>query len=144
MVLRLHSISHWLWCRGVPLIPRVLYGVIRIVFAVSLPPSVRIGRDVVLGYSGLGTVVHARCVIGDRVIVGSGVTIGGRSGLYDVPIIEDDVDIGTGAKILGPIRVGRGAVIGANAVVIRDVPPFAIVAGIPAKVLRINDPSAPQ
>jgi len=144
MVLSLHALSYWLWRRRVPLLPRLIYGAMRIVFAVSLPASVRIGQGVVLGYSGLGTVIHARCVLGDRVVVGSGVTIGGRSGHLDVPIIEDDVDIGTGAKILGPIRVGRGAVIGANAVVIHDVPPFAVVAGVPAKVLRIQDPGAPR
>jgi len=94
----------------------------------------------VLGYSGLGTVLHARAVIGARVVIGSCVTVGGRSGHFDVPVIEDDVEIGSGAKILGPIRVGRGAIIGANAVVIRDVPAHAVVAGIPAKVLRIRDP----
>jgi serine O-acetyltransferase len=140
MVLFIHSIAHQLWRWHVPLLPRVVYGVIRVVFSVSLPPSVRIGKGVVLGYSGLGTVVHARAVIGARVVVGSGVTIGGRSGHYDVPVIDDDVDIGTGAKILGPIRIGRNAIIGANAVVIHDVPPHAVVAGVPAKVLRIREP----
>ena len=57
--------------------------------------------------------------------------IGGRSEIYEVPVIEDDVQIGAGAKVLGPIRVGRGAVIGANAVVLHDVPPGAVVVGIP-------------
>jgi len=140
MLVRIHAVSHWLWRLHVPLLPRVIYGLMRIAFAVSLPPSVRLGRGVLLGYSGLGIVIHARAVIGDRVVIGSGVTIGGRSGLHDVPIIEDDVDIGTGAKVLGPIRVGRGAVIGANAVVIHDVPPHAVVAGVPARVLRVVEP----
>ena len=64
--------------------------------------------------------------------------IGGRSHIYEVPVIEDLVEIGVGAKVLGPIRVGRGAVIGANAVVLHDVPPGAVVVGIPARVLRIE------
>ena len=64
-------------------------------------------------------------------MIGPQVTIGGRSDLWDVPIIEDDVYIGTGAKVLGPITVGRGATIGANAVVIHDVPAGASVAGVP-------------
>jgi serine O-acetyltransferase len=68
-------------------------------------------------------------------MIGTQVTIGGRSGLWDVPVIEDYVYIGTGAKVLGPIRVGRGATIGANAVVIHEVPPGAAVAGVPARIV---------
>ncbi len=71
-------------------------------------------------------------------MIGPGVVIGGRSEIYEVPVIEDDVQIGVGAKVLGPIRVGRGAVVGANAVVLHDVPPGAVVVGIPARVLRID------
>jgi serine O-acetyltransferase len=138
MVLRIHALAHWLWALGVPLLPRLLYGINRLAFAVVLPPSVKVGQGVVLGYSGLGTVIHARAVIGDRVVIGSGVTIGGRSGLHDVPVIASDVDIGTGAKVLGPIRIGRGAIVGANAVVVHDVPDFAVVAGVPARVLRLR------
>jgi serine O-acetyltransferase len=128
--------AYWLWLHHVPVLPRIIYGLMRVVFSVSVPPSVKIGKGVVLGYSGLGTVIHARAVIGDRVTIGSCVTIGGRSGHHEVPIIEDDVDIGSGAKVLGPIRVGAGAVIGANAVVIHDVPARAVVAGVPARVIR--------
>jgi serine O-acetyltransferase len=108
----------------------------RVVFAVQLPAETRIGRGVKFNYSGLGTVIHSRAVIGDRVVVSPGVVIGGRSGIFDVPILEDDVQLGVGAKILGPVRVGRGAVVGANAVVLHDVPAGAVVGGIPAKVLR--------
>jgi serine O-acetyltransferase len=144
MIIKLHAISNWLWRHHVPLLPRIIYGLIRILFASVVPPSVVFGRGVLLGYSGLGIVIHARCVIGDRVVIGTGVTLGGRGQMYDVPIIEDDVEIGSGAKVLGPIRVGRGAVIGANAVVIQDVPAMAVVAGVPARVIRIrrDDPTS--
>jgi serine O-acetyltransferase len=117
----------------IPLIPRLLYLINRIVFSVVLPPSVCLGRDVAIAYSGLGTVIHARVKIGSRVTIGTGVTIGGRSGFVDVPIIEDDVTVGTGAKILGPIVVGRGARIGANAVVISTVEPNVTMVGAPAR-----------
>ena len=136
MVLFLHRIAYALHQWRIPLIPRLIYGVNRILFAVVLPPSVKMGKGVVLGYSGIGTVIHARAVIGDRVVIGPNITIGGKTPHWEVPVIEDDVDIGAGACILGPVRVGRGAVIGANAVVVHDVPPGAVVGGIPARPLR--------
>ena len=83
-------------------------------------------------------VVHARVKMGRNVFLSHCVTIGGRSGRPDVPTIKDNVYIAPGAKVLGNIVVGEGSVIGANAVVIRDVPPRSIVAGVPAKVIRQN------
>lgn len=133
-MLKIFRLSAWLYRLGVPLLPRLLYGLNRILFAVALPPSVQVGRDVLFGYSGLGIVVHARAVIGNGVKIGQNVTIGGRSGLLEVPVIEDEVEIGAGACVLGPIRIGRGARIGANAVVIQDVPPGAVAVGVPAQV----------
>jgi serine O-acetyltransferase len=138
-MLKIHALAHWLFEKHVPVIPRFLALFNRVVFAVQLPAETRVGRGVQLGYSGLGTVIHARAVIGDRVSIGAGVVIGGRSNIYEVPIIEDDVLLGVGAKILGPVRVGRGAQVGANAVVLNDVPAGAVVGGIPARVLRTRE-----
>jgi len=67
---------------------------------------VQIGAGTVLGYQGLGAVIHARAVIGRDVWIGPGVTIGGRSGLFEVPRIGNGVEIGTGAKVLGPVTIG--------------------------------------
>jgi serine O-acetyltransferase len=110
----------------------------RVVFAAQVPAETKLGKGVKLNYSGLGTVLHPRAVIGNHVEIGPGVVVGGRSKIWDVPVIEDDVQIGVGAKVLGPVRVGRGAVIGANAVVLHDVPAGAVVVGVPARVVRIG------
>lgn len=140
IVLRLHRIAHWLWCHPVPALPLLIKVGIRIVFALVLPPSARIGRDVILSYEGLGTVIHRRAVIGDRAIIGAGVTIGGRSGSVGVPVIGEGAFIGGGAKVLGDIKIGAYASIGANAVVLHDVPDYGVAVGIPARTIRINQP----
>jgi serine O-acetyltransferase len=136
LLVAIHSVAHWLLRHHVPLLPVLLTLFNRVVFAVQLPAATKLGRGVKLNYSGLGTVLHPRAVIGNRVQIGPGVVIGGRSEIWEVPVIEDDVQIGVGAKVLGPVRVGRGAIVGANAVVLHDVPPGAVVAGIPARILR--------
>ena len=86
-----------------------------------------------------GIVIHARTLIGRRVVIMQQVTLGGKDRGVDLaPVIEDDVYIGAGAKVLGPVRVGRGAVIGANAVVTRDVPPGCTVVGA-NRIVRAHD-----
>ncbi len=135
-MLQIFRISHWAYVAGIPFLPRFLYALNRVIFSVVLPPSLVVGKDVLFGYSGLGIVIHARCKIGSRVQIGTNVTIGGRNGHKEVPIIEDDVLVGTGAKILGPIVIGRGSRIGANAVVLTNVEPGATVVGIPARPIR--------
>lgn len=140
-MLKIFRIASWLYVHRVPLLPRVLYGLNRILFSIALPPSVCVGDRVLFGYSGLGIVVHARARIGDRVKISQNVTIGGRSGYKDVPIIEEDVEIGAGACLLGPIHIGRGAKIGANAVVLCNVPARSVAVGVPARVIFDDEPS---
>lgn len=140
IVLRIHRVAHWLHRYRIPLLPWLLKSVNRIVFATVLPPGTRIGRNVLLSYEGLGTVIHRRAVIEDDAIIGAGVTIGGRSGHEAVPVIGRGAMIGTGAKVLGPVRIGAYAQIGANAVVLSDVPDHAVAVGIPARVVRIGTP----
>ena len=142
LLLKIHRVAHWLWKRHVPFIPRALALFNRVVFAAELPHQTKVGRGVKIYHSGLGTVIHPRVVIGDNVGIAQGVVIGGRSNFKDVPVIEDDVLIGAGAKVLGPVRVGRGAIIGANAVVLHDVPAGAAVGGIPARILRKRESEA--
>jgi serine O-acetyltransferase len=133
MLTKLHAVSHWLYRKKIPVIPYLIYVFNRIFFSVVLPPTVQLGKNVTLGYQGLGIVIHRRAVIGNNVVISPGVVIGGRSDFHDVPVIDDDVLIGAGAKILGPVRIGRGANVGANAVVLNDVAAGVTVVGIPAK-----------
>ena len=132
-MIHFYRIARWLYLRRVPVLPRAIYIFNRIVFAVVLPPSAEVGRNVVFGYSGLGIVVHKRARIGSNVTISPNVTIGGRAEFLAVPVIEDDVMIGAGACVLGPVTVGRGAKIGANAVVLQGVPPGWIAVGVPAE-----------
>lgn len=136
--IHLHRLQRWLMDRGVPVLPRVVHRLIFLLFNCVVPPEAELGPGTWFGYGGMGVVIHKRARLGARVFLSPQVTIGGRSGHWEVPVVEDDVYIGTGAKVLGPIRVGRGATIGANAVVIRDVPEEAVVAGVPARVVRVG------
>lgn len=140
IAVRIYRLAHWLHCRRVPYLPWLLKSLNRILFAVVLPPSAQLGKGVLLSYEGLGTVIHRRARIGDDAIIGTGVTIGGRSGSEGVPVIGRGVLVGSGAKILGDINIGAYASIGANSVVLNDVPDYAVVVGIPGRVVRINRP----
>jgi len=133
-----YRVGNWCHRHGVPVVPWLMKALTRLIHSAHVPPQATIGRTSMLGYRGLGVIIHPRAVIGENVIVGSHVTIGGRSGHEVVPVIGDNVFIGAGACILGPIKVGDGAVIGANAVVIRDVEPRSVVAGVPARVIRTD------
>ena len=120
----------------VPFIPWALEKLTLLIFRCVIPRRCTIGEGTELGYGGIAVVIHERAHIGRRVMISPCVTIGGRSGKVEVPVIEDDVFIGSGAKILGDVRIGRGAQIGANAVVLHSVPAGAVVAGVPARIIR--------
>lgn len=136
MITSIHGISHYLSNKNIPILPKCIYFFIRIFCSCVLPPTAKLVRNVAFPYQGLGVVIHRRAVIGNNVMILPGVTIGGRSELLDVPVIEDDVVIGSGAKVLGPVRIGRGAKIGANAVVLNNIPPYSVAVGIPARVVK--------
>jgi len=108
---------------------------IRLVFSCQISPGAKFGRSPVLAYGGLGIIIHGSAIVGDNVSIGAHVTLGGNLGKGGVPRVGNRVHIGPGAKILGPVRIGDGAIIGANAVVLADVPAGTFVAGVPAKVI---------
>lgn len=117
---------------------RILYNIYsQMILGIDLDYRTQIGNGFCLYHSGHGSVVSVGTVIGNNVSLRQNTTIGakGFEGAKDSPIIEDDVVIGPNVCIIGAIKIGRGAVIGAGAVVVRDVPPRAVVAGNPAKVI---------
>ena len=103
-----------------------------------IPCSAKIGKNSKFAYGAIGIVIHDRAVIGDNVTIGQNTTIGGNNKSKGVPIIKNNVYISCGARIIGDITVGNNVIIGANSVVIRDVPDNSIVAGVPATVISSN------
>ena len=141
-VYQLYKVANKLHKWEVPFLPKIIYYFMRFAFTTSIPYTATIGRNTYLNNWGLGIVIHRRVVIGENCRIGHGVTIGGRSEHYEVPVIGNDVLVGVGAKILGPIKIGDHATIGANSVVIDDVPPYAVVAGVPARIIKYQDQPA--
>ena len=132
----IYLISHMLYKYKIPMIPKIIMYLNRILWGAYIPASAKIGKNCKFGYGGSAVVIHARAVIGDNCLINPAVTIGGRSKKYKVPVIGNNVYIGGGAKILGDVRIGDEVVIGANAVVIEDVPSGCIVVGIPGKIIK--------
>lgn len=135
---KLYRVGSWALKRRLPFVPRICEALSFVIFSCVLPCTARIGEGTVLGYRGLGIVIHKRAVIGRGCLIGPHVVIGGRSGHREVPVLGERVFVGAGAKVLGPVHVGDGAVIGANAVVVHDVPARSVVAGVPARVIATD------
>jgi serine O-acetyltransferase len=134
-----HRIAHALAGAGVPLIPRAIAYFTRTLTGVEIHPAARIGRGLFVDH-GMGVVIGETAEIGDDVTLYQGVTLGGTGFARGKrhPTVQDNVTIGSGAKLLGPITIGHGAKVGANAVVIHDVPPNSTVVGNPGQVVRVD------
>ncbi|WP_066248443.1 serine O-acetyltransferase [Neobacillus drentensis] len=122
----------------IPLLPNLVTYLIRFIFGCYVPYTADIGKGTKLGYGGLGIVIHRRATIGKDCTINSGVTIGGTTKKYEVPILGDNVYVGTGAKVIGNVKIGSNVVIGANAVVLNDIPDNCLAVGVPAKIVKEN------
>lgn len=138
LVLGIFNFAIKLKCFRIPIVPQLLIVFIRIIFSCKIGLGAKLGKGVVLGYGGLGVVIHGRAVIGENTSVGTNVTIGGTSGGVEVPTIGKNVIISTGAKVIGNVNIGDNCVIGANAVVLNDIPDNCVAVGVPAKVIKKN------
>jgi serine O-acetyltransferase len=134
-----HRLAHALHQAGVPVLPRLIAFFARMFTGVEIHPAARIGKALFIDH-GSGVVIGETAEIGDNVTLYQGVTLGGTGFATGKrhPTLQDNVTIGSGAKLLGPIMVGHGAKIGANSVVITDVPPNSTVVGVPGHPVRVD------
>ena len=134
-----HRVAHALYKAEVPLVPRALAFGSRAITGVEIHPAAQIGSDFFIDH-GAGVVIGETAEIGDRVTLYQGVTLGGTGFARGKrhPTVGDDVTIGSGAKLLGPVEIGHGAKVGANTVVISDVPPNSTVVGNPGHPVRVE------
>ena len=134
-----HRVAHALRGAGVPIAPRVLAYLSRSLTGIEIHPCAQIGDGLFIDH-GMGVVIGETAEVGENVTMYQGVTLGGTGFATGKrhPTVQDNVTIGSGAKLLGPITVGHGAKIGANSVVITDVPPNSTVVGNPGHVVRVD------
>ncbi len=137
-----YRVSHWLWNHRFQLLGRILSQITRAITGVEIHPGARIGQAFFIDH-GMGVVIGETAEIGDNVTLYHGVTLGGVSlekGKRH-PTIADNVVIGAGAKVLGNITIGESSRIGANAVVVKPVPPNSVVVGVPGQIVQRSHPS---
>src|SRR5690606_16839558 len=135
----LHRVAHGLWRRRLYLLARILAHFSRFLTGIEIHPAARIGPGCFIDH-GSGVVIGETAEIGENVTLYQGVTLGGtgfQAGKRH-PTVEDNVTIGSGAKLLGPITVGHGAKVGANSVVVENVPPCSTVVGNPGHPVRVE------
>jgi serine O-acetyltransferase len=133
-----YRLAHFLRAGGLPVVPRFIQAAARFATGVDIHPGARIGKGLFIDH-GMGTVIGETAVIGDAVTLLHQVTLGSRGDRATGkrhPTLGDGVFVGAGAKLLGPILIGAGARIGANAVVLEDIPAGATAVGIPARIAR--------
>ena len=142
----LHELARFLWGQGLLTFARWISEVARFLTGIEIHPAATIGERLFIDH-GTGVVIGSTAVVGNDVTLYQAITLGGTSlerGVKRHPTLGNNVIVGAGAHILGPITVGDGARIGANAVVLRDVPPGATMAGVPARAMQDIGRTAPD
>jgi serine O-acetyltransferase len=134
--LQFHRLAHWLWIHRFFLLGRLISHISRFITGIEIHPGARLGAGFFIDH-GMGVVIGETSEVGENVTLYHGVTLGGTSTKKEKrhPTLGDNVIVGAGAKVLGPVNVGANARIGAGSVVVEDVPPNSTVVGIPGKVV---------
>jgi serine O-acetyltransferase len=140
-----YRFAHWLWKKRLPFIPRALSQLARFITGIEIHPGATIGSGMFIDH-GMGVVIGETSETGDNVTLFQGVTLGGTGKQRGKrhPTLGSHVVVGAGAKVLGPIKIGDYVKIGANSVVLQDVPDHSTVVGIPGKIVRIKDERVPD
>lgn len=138
LAVTIYRVGNFFHKRGLVWIGNFFSFINRIVFSTWLPSSATIGKEFVLGYGGLGVVIHSNTVIGNKVTICQNVTIGRNFGDVNVPVIGDDVYIGAGSVIFGEIKIGNNVIIGSNSLINRSIPENCTVVGNPFKIIEDN------
>ncbi len=142
-----HQVSNFFYKAGFDLIARIISQTVRFFTGIEIHPGAKIGKNLFIDH-GMGVVIGETSEIGDNVTIYHAVTLGGSSPSIDSerqrhekrhPTIGNDVVVGSGAQIIGPIKVGNNARIASNAVVVKDVPENATMVGIPAKAVKLEN-----
>ncbi len=124
----------------IPVLPKLITLLIFLIYNSKILYQAKIGRGSTFGYGGMGVVIHSKSIIGVNCTICQQVTIGGGNSRFPgVPVIGNNVYIAKGSIVMGGITIGNNVTIGANAVVTKPVSDNAIVAGVPAKILRIKE-----
>jgi cysteinyl-tRNA synthetase len=133
----IHRISHSLWKLKIPVLPRLLSHIARFLTGIEIHPAAKIGAGFFIDH-GMGVVIGETTEIGEEVLLYQGVTLGGTGKEKGKrhPTLGNHVVVGTGAKILGPIKIGDYVKIGANSVVLKSVPDYSVVVGVPGKIIK--------
>ena len=140
-----HRVTHWLWEHNLKFLARYISQILRGLTGIEIHPGAKIGCGLFIDH-GMGVVIGETAELGSCVTLYHGVTLGGTSlnkGKRH-PTLEDNVVVGAGAKILGAITVGENSRIGANAVVVKPVPPNSVVVGVPGQVVVRSKPRLPK
>ena len=142
-----HQISNFFYKAGFDLIARIISQTVRFFTGIEIHPGAKLGKNLFIDH-GMGVVIGETSEVGDNVTIYHAVTLGGSSPSIDSekqrqekrhPTIGHDVVIGSGAQIIGPVKVGNNSRIAANAVVVKDVPENATMVGIPAKAVKLEN-----
>lgn len=134
----IYRMEHWLYNHHLNVIAQMLRGLVRIIFSADVPPQMQIGKGTVFPHDALGCVFHPDVKIGKNCKILHGVTMGGRAGHKGLPIIGDNVVIGTHAQLIGNVKIGNNSIVAAGAIVTHDVPDNVVVVGNPARILKSN------
>ncbi|WP_335965915.1 serine acetyltransferase [Galbibacter sp. PAP.153] len=134
----LYRLGNFFYRKKIFILGALLTWINRLIFSTFLPSSASIGKNFKIGYLGLGTIIHKNAKIGDNCTVAQNVTIGRNIGEKKVPVIGNNVYIGTGSVVFGEIIIGDNVIIGANSLVNKDIPSNKIAYGNPVKIVRDN------